>query len=245
MNLDKSVSQVKRTELKYFISEVDVDRIKVILNSLLISDKNNLDQDGYVISSVYFDTLHDDDFNQKLDGIMFREKYRIRIYNNNIEFGKFEIKRKLNNAIEKLSVNINKEEILLIISGDFSPLEKHKSVAYAGERMKCKGYVAKNIVTYNRVAFYLPFNNIRVTLDLDLRSHGFATDLSKIKTLPVISLQAKGYEILEIKYEGDFPDFIRSVLSNFRTIRSSISKYGLSRIDSNSEIHGDDPFIPF
>ncbi len=245
MSIKRSVDRVKRTELKYFFSSTDMGLIKQTLDVILMPDPYNVDENGYVISSVYFDTIDDDDLNQKLDGIMYREKYRIRIYNNDTNSGKFEIKRKLNNAIEKLSININQEEISLILSGDFSPLEKYKTVAYAGERMKYKGYVAKNIVTYNRLAFFLPFNNIRITLDLGLRTHGFETNLLNIESLLVLPIQKNGYEILEIKYEGKLPDFIKNIISSFHLNRSSISKYGLSRIDSNTEINGDDPLISF
>ena len=90
---------VKRQELKFWFPSNKKDFIKQLLGSLMIIDSNNLGEEGYEISSLYFDSFEDKDFNQKLDGILYREKYRLRIYNQDVSSGKFEIKRKLNSVI--------------------------------------------------------------------------------------------------------------------------------------------------
>ena len=68
---------------------------------------------------MYFDTPDDHDLNQKLNGVTFREKYRIRVYDKNSLFGKFEIKRKKHfiktDPLQILQVLIAREMLLHII----------------------------------------------------------------------------------------------------------------------------------
>jgi hypothetical protein len=239
------MNQVKRLELKYFFPSSEKITTIDLLSALMIPDPNNHNDLGYKITSLYFDTLHDNDLNEKLDGVIYREKYRLRFYNNSTNSGKFEIKRKLNNCIEKISVNLNAKEIHRICHSDFTVLEKFPETAYVSARMKYLCYSPKCIVSYNRMAFYLPINNIRVTIDSDLSTYGFETDITKIGLLTPIPIQKKGYEILEIKYENHLPSYIKNSLESKTCIRSSISKYSLSRLENNTEIYGDDPVIPF
>jgi hypothetical protein len=238
------MSIVNRQELKYFITKADLPLITAFLESALIKDSYSINS-SYKISSLYFDTINDDDFVQKLDGIMYREKYRIRIYNDDLHTAKFEIKRKLNNCIQKISSKITKVDVENVYYGDYSPLEKYENIEYVSHRMAYLCYQPINIVTYDRKAYLLPINNIRVTIDSNLRTHGFHTDLSDLENLPVTNIQKNGLDILEIKYENSLPSFITDFLSSFKAVRSSVSKYALSRVDSNTEIHGDDPVIPF
>jgi len=235
---------INRQEFKYFIKKDDVPSMRSFLGNALIPDI--FSEDGsYQISSLYFDTLYDDDFNQKLDGIMYREKYRIRIYDNDIATAKFEVKRKLNNCIQKLSSKISESDLFDIYQGNYSVLEKYKGLEYVPARLEYLGYSPINIVTYNREAYTLPINNIRVTIDSDLRTHGFQTDLVNLTESPMIHVQKSGLDILEIKFENYIPNYIVDFLSTFASVRSSVSKYALSRVHSNTEINGDEPLIAF
>ena len=236
---------VKRQELKFWFPSSKKDFIKQLLGSLMLIDTNNVSQDGYEISSLYFDSLEDKDLNQKLDGILYREKYRLRIYNRDISSGKFEIKRKLNSVIEKLSITVTNTQIQDILKGDYSSIEKNNSLAYAAKLMNIFHYSPKTIVTYQRYAFYLPFNRIRITIDSNLSSHGFNADLLNIEKIEKNNLTKDNHSILEVKFEDELPDYIMKVLYDMPFTRSAISKYSLSRIDNNTELKSDEPYIPF
>lgn len=238
------MSSIQRLELKYYFHTDDLRDIKNYLNASMITDPNDQSEDGYKITSLYFDTVDDDDLNQKLDGIIYREKYRVRIYNDDCKFGKFEIKRKLNNCIQKVSIDLSEKEIEEIINNDYSCLDKFEKISYVSSRMKYLSYKPKTIVSYYRKAFFLPINNIRITLDTSLCTYGFETNLFKIADMAPISIQKNGYQILEIKYEDYIPEYITDFLMSKSTVRSSISKYALSRVENNTEIFGDEPLIP-
>jgi hypothetical protein len=238
-------AEVKRLEHKFYIPSKYVEDLKFCLAKVMLEDKNNKASGGYKITSLYFDTLDDQDFNQKLDGIIYREKYRIRIYDSDKVFGKFEVKRKLNQVIEKISIELSESDIQNIISGNYSTLKKHSDLAYVAYRMKYNNYKPKTIVEYLRQAYYLPINNIRVTIDSNLSSYGFKNEFSNIQSLKSNKIQKLGYDILEVKFNGSLPRSILEMLSAFPIRQSAISKYALSRVDNNTEPMGDNPIIPF
>jgi hypothetical protein len=237
--------QLKRVEHKYYIPTKYVGDLKYCLSKILLEDKNNKSLSGYKIKSLYFDTPDDHDLNQKLNGVIFREKYRIRVYDKNSLFGKFEIKRKLNQTIKKYSVKLTITDIQNIISGDYSALEENEEFAYVAKRMTYKQYKPKTIVEYHRYAFYLPVNNIRVTIDSNLSNYGFKDNFLNFNNFIPNKVQRHGHDILEVKFNGSMPRYILDILSSFPIRQSAISKYALSRIDSNTESQGDSPEIPF
>ena len=119
-------------------------------------------------------------------------------------------------------------------------------LAYVYAKMKYKNYRPKSIVTYERTAFYLPYDNIRVTFDVNLRTHGFV-DTTGLDTSNGrgISIIPKGYQILEIKYENELPDYLKSVITEFQLSKTSISKYAASRLHSSTDLQSDEPYFAF
>ena len=237
--------KIKRVEHKFYIPSKYVEDIKLCLSKIMLEDNHNISPRGYKITSLYFDTPDDQDLNQKLDGVIYREKYRIRIYDSTNLYGKFEIKRKLNQVIEKESLKLSKKDILDIISGHYDKLKKSEGFKYVAHRMSYLGYTPKTIVEYYRSAYYLPINNIRVTIDSGLSNYGFKNDFINLRSFQPNNVQKNGYEILEVKFNGVMPRSILNLLSAFPIRQSAISKYALSRVDNNTEAMGDNPVIPF
>jgi hypothetical protein len=237
--------KIERVEYKYFIPSKYVDDLKYCLSKVMLEDGNNKLSGGYKITSLYFDSLDDKDLNQKLDGIIYREKYRLRIYDKDVSFGKFEVKRKLNQVIEKLSLELSSIDVKNVIAGDYSCLEADTDMSYVAKKLEYENYSPKAIIEYDRQAYYLPFNRIRVTIDSNLSNYGFKNEFSNFSHLRSHNIQKPGYDILEVKFEGSIPQSLLNLLSEFPVRQSSISKYALSRIDSNTEPHGDSLIIPF
>lgn len=239
------MNSLRRRELKFYIPLRQVDYATDYLRATMLEDRNSITS-AYTISSLYFDSLHDDDLREKLDGIMFREKYRVRVYNFDTSYGKFEIKRKLNNTIEKISKPLNPDQMQQVLSGNIRDvLEQDLQTEYVAAKLNYKYYTPKSIVTYERKAYYLPVDNIRVTLDQNLRSHGFNTNLAFINDKHAIKILPPDHQILEVKFSGELPEFLKRFLTELKLVNTSISKYALSRADSNTEIYGDDPLVPF
>ena len=77
-----SVLKTFRHEYKFVIPYEEMLALREKLNKLLDIDRN---YDGYMIRSLYFDSINDSDYYDKLNGEMNRKKIRLRIYDPNGE----------------------------------------------------------------------------------------------------------------------------------------------------------------
>jgi len=235
------LSEVKRLEVKYFIRNEDLPLIVEILSRLMMPDINCKELKPYKLSSLYFDSYSNSDLREKLDGNLHRSKYRLRFYNDNYSMAKFEIKRKQGYTISKTSLKIDEDEISQVINKNFDCLYGNDNDVEIYQ-LYLNNYSPKTIVTYERLAFMLPYNQIRVTLDMNLRTHGFAFNLNNTLTQG-ISLCPEGHQIIEIKFIDEVPKMILSELSKFFAARTAISKYSAARLFSDEENSTDKPYF--
>jgi len=107
-----------RHELKHYINLSDYIAIRNRLGCIMRLDKNADENREYLIRSLYFDNFQNKALREKIDGINHREKFRIRLYNNDASFIRLEKKMKNNGLCAKVSAAISKEECIRIINGD-------------------------------------------------------------------------------------------------------------------------------
>lgn len=222
--------QVKRNELKYYISHLEYKAMVNKLLHVLKPDDFSTPGAGYFIRSLYFDSFDDECLLEKQSGDMFRTKYRMRIYDLKTDTVKFEIKNKANNQIFKETATISKESAYKIIDGDYAELLTYNNPILNKIFIKFteKQYKPKVIIDYTRDAFMFDFFNFRITFDKDLHSCNTDFDIfsDNLHTIPVI---LEGKQIMEIKYETVLPEFIYRVLQLDAVERMAISKYTLGR----------------
>ena len=84
---------VTREEKKFLISLEEFRKKSHYLDGLLLQDEHN-GTDGYIIRSLYFDTVYDDDFFEKLEGVETRRKIRLRIYDPKYDYAMLEMEQK-------------------------------------------------------------------------------------------------------------------------------------------------------
>lgn len=73
------IKKVFRQERKFLISGEQYYRFSRQFAELFKEDSHN-GKDGYMVRSLYFDTLGNKDFEEKLAGVECRRKMRLRIY---------------------------------------------------------------------------------------------------------------------------------------------------------------------
>lgn len=221
---------VKRNELKYYISNTEYYCLVNRLKEVLKPDKYSIPHKGYFIRSLYFDSYDDECLFEKQSGVMYRQKYRMRIYDTNSDIVKFEIKNKYNNQIFKETATISKQSAYKIIDGDYGELltYNNKILEKIYKKFITKLYKPKVIVDYDRDAFVFDFFALRITVDKNLRSNNNDFDIfsENFHSIPVV---LEGKQILEIKYSGCLPEHIRNILQLDSFERHAISKYTLSR----------------
>lgn len=82
-----------RKEIKYVIPLAKIPALKRCMDHLMTRD-NYCIKDAYRIRSVYFESINNIDFAQKLAGIDVRKKVRLRTYNGDESVCKLELKQK-------------------------------------------------------------------------------------------------------------------------------------------------------
>ncbi|MGD1822148.1 MAG: polyphosphate polymerase domain-containing protein [Pleomorphochaeta sp.] len=219
-----------RHEHKFLVEYDDYMRIRHSLTKVMNLDKNSIDNKGYHIRSVYFDDIYENALYEKLSGISERKKYRVRIYNFSDNRIKLEIKKKFQDFTNKIGTDINKEEYYRLYNGDIN------DYAFSDNLVKRSYYIEtrnnllrpKVIVDYYREAFTLPYNEVRITFDLELEAVKpqkdiFSDSMITHKLPPMYS------RILEVKYNNFLPTHIKSILEPYNLTRLSVSKFLLCR----------------
>ncbi|MDM0612542.1 polyphosphate polymerase domain-containing protein [Clostridium perfringens] len=170
---------VSRKEVKFLVSSTDRVYLLNSLSQILVPDKYG-DYNGYKTRSIYFDSIDNEDFREKQIKTEKRKRIRVRIYNEEYKFAKFEIKRKHFERELKESITITKEDAIRLINREYSVLLNYKDNSlyeYAFNLMKSKSYRPVSMVEYDRRAFTHEFFNTRVTLENNLRFTNFNYDL--------------------------------------------------------------------
>jgi hypothetical protein len=223
-----STLNIKRQEYKYFINNADMHKLSNILNSLMKLDEHaDLKTKEYTVTSLYFETPNDDDLNEKLDGLLVREKHRMRLYNHN-SIVKLETKKRNGTVIAKNSVQIEMNDAINLSNGCYNHDNFDNELAkLILIKLKSNAYKPRVIVEYDRQAYYLPYGEIRITFDKNLRTYNTHTDLFNLKDVAKSPVFLNNNQILEIKFSVGLPSYLTNALETISSIRSSISKYAL------------------
>ena len=110
--------------------------------------------------------------------------------------------------------------------------------------IKSNGLRAKNIVEYDREAYYLSYGNIRITFDLNLRTYNSNKNfLNDTKSSTPIFYDK--INILEVKYSLPLPEHLKIILKKITANRCAISKFVLSAKYTNFSPYEDHIVEPF
>ena len=215
------MNDVFRAEKKYLLNVTEIMRARDFLDKLLIPDPHN-GRDGYVVRSLYFDTLYDGDFFDKKDGLETRKKIRLRLYDTSSERVLLEVKQKQGENQRKRSLKISREHAMRLIDGDFTPLLSCYGMMQAG------AYRPKTIVEYDRRAYIAKENRTRITFDSGIRATEISMDFFNphLALNPVIDAHSS---ILEVKYNGFLLSYIHQFLNCIDKTPVAVSKYILAR----------------
>lgn len=216
-----------RHELKYFINQGEAFLLEQKLHATMDRDSFADYHSGYFIRSLYFDNYINSAVRDKIDGVEARKKYRIRIYNLKDDNIRLESKEKQSNFICKRSIAIDRSTCDALIQGDARPLLKYKQHPLALEMyiaMSSELLQPRVLVDYTRQAFISPIQDIRITLDKNLRTGFQCVDLFDAN-VPTISVKGSYDMILEVKFKQYLPSYFHQLIQLNSLQRSAISKY--------------------
>lgn len=214
-----------RHEMKYVISYSEGLKLREKLDKVLDCDR---DSRGYMVRSLYFDSVDDIDYYDKQGGEINRKKIRLRIYEADSDYVKLELKGKYDIHQLKESLIINKKDALEIIKGNYGVLLSYsEDVAYKIYSIMMGGcYKPKVIIEYDRIA-YMGKSSTRVTLDYNIkRSYDFDNFFTtRVNYVPLVDKDM----VLEVKFDRFLESYIGDIMSNYISRYQSVSKYVMGR----------------
>lgn len=242
----------QRFEFKYLIDADTEARIKRRITPYLQVDPFARDLPGqqYEVVSLYYDSPGFYYYHEKIDGVQRRKKIRLRTYRNNnqfIAYGFFEIKRKFDAVILKDRFVLSLADYARLIQDeDFQETavfhdQSAKPVIeeYEWERRR-RSLAPKILVAYDREPYIGRLNkNFRVTFDKNIRAMendnlfftgNDLTDVSGNQT------------VMELKFTGTLPFYIKSVIEEFDLDRVAYSKY-TNGVEACGSLHSMDSSI--
>jgi len=223
---------VTRKEIKYDIGLVEMVDMKRRLGIFMDSDPHNRDE-GYLVRSLYFDTLHDADFEEKMEGYDTRQKIRLRVYGADAQTAKLEVKEKTGAFQRKRSLILTRGESIGMIGGDYQFLlcreEPLARWLYAFLNAYC--YRPKCIVEYDRVAYITEHNDTRITFDRNLRASESVFDIFS-ENVALYPVSPPEQVTMEVKYTGFLFTYLKNELNHCDKMQVSNSKYCKARMIS-------------
>jgi len=218
-----------RHELKFIITKSDYIVFQKKLDLILKKDIHSHGK-PYTITSLYFDDINNVALYQKIRGDSYRYKYRIRYYNKEHTLFKLEKKEKIHQMTQKTSVTLQKHEVEQIVKGQYDFLKEYEEPLYAEFYHKLKNGLLrpKVIVEYERLAYIHKVGNVRITFDNHIKSSLFNCDIFD-KDTQFTSILKPNEIVMEVKFDGNMPGFLRGILQVGKDTQTSLSKYVYSR----------------
>ena len=218
-----------RHEWKQNINYSDMIALRQSLQLIASPDKNAIDG-RYHIRSIYFDNLYDTALREKIDGVNKREKFRIRLYNNDTSYITLEKKSKIDGLCSKQINRLTLEEAKLIQAGEYEWMRKSDKplVTEVFSKMQSQGIKPKTIVDYDREPYIYGPGNVRVTFDYNIRTGLMETDFLNPDCITIPA--GDPVIILEVKWDEFLPDVIKNAIQLKGRQVSAFSKYAACRI---------------
>lgn len=226
----ENILDVLRTEQKYLVTCYERERLRAVLGGCLAADEHN-GVNGYLVRSLYFDSLYDRDYMDMEGGFELRRKLRLRIYSPQDETAKLELKEKQGDYQRKRSLPISREDAIALGEGDIDILSKYPGDFALEIRamMSEQQYRPKCIVEYDRLAYIVPSNDIRITFDSNLRASEAGLSLfgDSFRPYPVMDYNSV---TMEVKFNHFLFSYIKDLLSLSDRSQCSSSKYCAARM---------------
>jgi len=217
VGVDRQPELFNRWELKYIIPVKLMHEIIGAMEGYVLPDENG-ENGMYKISSLYYDTYDFKFYNEKLDGVKFRQKVRLRTYGED-EARFFEIKQRCSSTVHKKRTQVDAEGADALASG--KGIEQGSEAAGEIEYLfSVYSLVPKVNVTYLRRAYFGVYEgDLRITFDTGLKcSKAGREDEAKYMLYP-------GLAVMEVKADDRVPVWMISLIQRYNLEQGRMSKY--------------------
>ncbi|MBO4667067.1 MAG: polyphosphate polymerase domain-containing protein [Bacilli bacterium] len=221
--MENPILTMKRYELKYILTKEQTNTLKERLVGFMQIDKYGLTS----IASLYYDTTDFRIIRASIEKPEYKEKIRLRSYGLAKEGSTvfLELKRKASGIVYKRRISTTEEDVCKFLNYEGNICADGQ---IAREITYFRGYYEKLVpaclIIYDRLAYYEPNGDLRLTIDSNPRYR--TTELNLSTSMEGTSLLPDGYSILEIKVQDAMPMWLAKILSEEKIYNSNYSKYG-------------------
>jgi len=220
------MQKFERYEFKYILPNWIMDLVESEIMHFMQYDnfvKNKKDK-SYFVRSLYFENKENDNFYEKIDGLKFRKKYRIRSYSKSFNKNIFlEQKAKDNDRVYKKRISLKKKIFDKIIKNQINDVNFKTSKEinfyedFTFKILKKKEY-PKIIIDYNRKPLISDYDSFfRISIDYNLVARNINMD-KKINCLV-------DHKIMEVKFFRRIPLWFHRIIQKYNLRRVSVSKF--------------------
>ncbi len=220
---------VYRHELKYLISYGQLALVRARISPLLKKDDHVMQHGCYTVRSLYFDDYGNTAYNDKLQGSLERQKFRIRIYNGSDRVISLERKSKSCSYTYKQSARLSRAQVQDILAGRYGGLLGCPEALFGVFYHECRSRMLRPrvIVDYEREPYVMQAGTVRITFDTHIRAAVGSCDIFDDR-LPTLEVLAPGLLVMEVKYTEFLPCIVRQALPRDAADFSAVSKYTLA-----------------
>ena len=220
---EKPIVVMKRYEMKYIMSPEQTEYFKKSVEGHMKIDKFGLTS----IASLYYDTPNYRLIRTSVEKPAFKEKIRLRSYGIATDTSPvfLELKRKAYGIVYKRRV----QSTIPLVKKFF---DCEGDICAGGQinreitafRDYYQTLVPACMIIYDRVAYFQPDGDLRLTIDHNPRYR--YEDLDLRCSMDGTSLLKDGYTILEVKVQQAVPLWLSDIITKGRIYKGSFSKYG-------------------
>ncbi|MBC8507272.1 MAG: polyphosphate polymerase domain-containing protein [Chloroflexi bacterium] len=233
-NISSAIRKFNRFELKYYLPLARAERFREAIAFYLQADQYGDERGNYAVTSLYYDSPDHHFYWEKVEGIKFRRKLRIRQYESAEPLTPdsrvfVEIKQRLDRVTQKRRVVLPYRDALKLCNERTLPDEYAPQDRLVLEEIQAMAWQYNlrpvSIVSYFRQAFIGTDYDVglRVTFDTNLRyrAHDLQLDSKKIGRF----MFPPRMVVMEIKANERVPYWLTELVGehNIRLIR--VSKY--------------------
>ncbi|MGL5259277.1 MAG: polyphosphate polymerase domain-containing protein [Lachnospiraceae bacterium] len=218
----------ERVEKKYLLTKEQFNRIKEEIEYYMILDEFGL----HTIHNLYCDTNQYELISKSLEKPIYKEKLRLRMYENDRENSKvfLELKKKFRGVVFKRRINLSLEESFNFVEHGVKPDIEHQIINEIQYFLNHYNAKFKVYIGYDRLAYYNKFDEaLRITFDQNIRSTFQNLNFDHLDDCEM--LLSNGECLMEIKCLGAYPTWLIDILSLYNIYPTSFSKYGKIYID--------------
>jgi hypothetical protein len=226
-----AIEVFNRRESKFLIDKAIYENIQERLFEYMELDEYNKTHEFYTISNIYYDTEDNYLIRNSLSKPKYKEKLRLRAYGVPKGDDKvyLEIKKKVCGIVNKRRTTLRLSEAYDFVGCGKKPEPKNymnKQVINEIEYiLKIYDLEPKMYLAYDRKAMFgKEKHDLRITFDTNIRTRRY--DLKLESGDYGQSLLEDGQWLMEVKTEKSIPIWLSKLLSEYKIITTSFSKYG-------------------